>query len=85
MLRTLMFSILLFSCGSKKVYQEPIATFQGALVLLDPNPLCRGDKGKRSEELLEGILSHNMWGYLNEVKVPYKHPQKSVTAKRCGY
>jgi hypothetical protein len=85
MLRTLMFLILLASCSPKKVYLEPRATFHGRVVIFDPDPLCRVKKGKRSEKMLEDLLRYNMWGYLNEVKVPYKQPQKSLTTTRCEY
>jgi len=83
MLRILMFSILLVSCSPKKLYQEPIATFHGRVVLFDPDPLCRVKKGKRSEEMLEDLLRHRMW--LSEVKVPYKHTPKSLTSIKCEY
>ena len=83
MLRILMFLILLASCSSKKVYLEPKATFQGRVVIFDPDPLCRVKKGKRSEKMLEDLLRRKMW--LSEVKVPYKLPQKSLTTIRCEY
>lgn len=83
MLRILMFSILLVSCGTKKVYQEPIATFHGQVVIFDPDPLCRVKRGKRSEDLLEDLLKHRMW--LSEVQVPYRLPPKSSTTIKCVY
>ena len=82
MLRILMLSILLLSCNPK-VYQEPIATFQGKVVIFDPDPLCRVKQGKRSNEMLEDILRNKMW--VREVKIPYKQPLKSFTSIKCEY
>lgn len=87
----LVFLALLTSCCQSGLYQPPIATFQGTVAILDPDPLCHLRKGKRTEELLEDILTYQIlkeWVDYNHIEVPYEvvepqQKQKPYTVIRC--
>lgn len=71
----LVFLALLASCCQSGLYRPPVATFQGTVAILDPDPLCHLNKGKRSEELLDDILTYQIlkqWIVYNPVTVPYR-------------
>lgn len=84
MLRVLFFAIMLLSCQSAKIHQEPIATFYGKVVFLDKDPLCRLRNDKTHEARLEDILRNSMWSE-SYVEIPYRREEKATTSVRCVY